>query len=393
MHWPRLAETTPKLILQMVIRLTESVYKIKRTWDHYSCSCPSRAIDSRTCKHLLDLLGEAHETARLKLKDPDSPLLHAPKRKSKPHRVTMPEAPQKDSADMAKTGSSIVGVDGTVPQLLLAKVWDVDDGPDPTGWWISEKLDGVRTFYDGKQLISRLGNRFSPPDAFMQQFPKDITLDGELFVGRGKFSATVSIVRTIDSPKWGDIKFHAFDIPSMETQPFEARMDELKSLFGPRGKFKSKQIKIVKQTEARSREHVIQELKAVEALGGEGLMLRKPQSLYVSKRSSTLLKIKTFFDAEAKVEDYLPGKGRLVGTVGSLVCRMESGKIFSVGSGLTDDDRRNPPSVGCIIVYRFQELSKDGIPRFPTFVGLSADKVMAKDADIPVNRIGGSKSS
>ncbi|KAJ7472567.1 hypothetical protein FB451DRAFT_1339465 [Mycena latifolia] len=374
------------------------MYTIKRTSGNYHCSCPawrnqSRPIDARTCKHLLDLLGEDYETARLKLKDPNGPSLSLPKRSSKPRKstaVTMAGGLDAD-APATKTDSKLLDAGGacsTSPELLLAKPWDVDDGPDPTGWWISEKLDGVRTFYDGKQLLSRLGNPFTPPTSFMQQFPKNITLDGELFAGRGKFSAAVSIVRTSDSANWGSIEFHVFDIPSMGSQPFESRMDKLQRLFGPRGKFKSKQIKIVAQEKAHSRDHVLQELKKVETLGGEGLMLRQPQ-LYEGKRSSTLLKIKTFFDAEAKVECHLPGKGRHTGTVGSLACRMESGKTFNVGSGLTDADRRNPPYIGDIVVYRFQELTKDGVPRFPTFVGVSADKVVAKDADISAHRMGG----
>ena len=37
-------------------------------------------------------------------------------------------------------------------------------------------------------------------------------------------------------------------------------------------------------------------------------MLRKPHSKYEGKRSSTLLKVKTFFDAEAEVVRYEPGK-------------------------------------------------------------------------------------
>ncbi|KAJ7157533.1 hypothetical protein C8R43DRAFT_401361 [Mycena crocata] len=183
-------------------KTSSAVYKIKRVSDHYHCSCPSwrnqaRNIIARTCKHLLDLLGEYYEAARLKLKDPYGPPPLTPKRPTKSRRASA-VAPETDGKDAEKSHSISLP-----PQLLLAKVWDLD-GPDPTGWWISEKLYGVRNFYDGIQLLSRLGNPFMPPTEFMQQFPKDITLDGELYAGRGKLNSAVSIVK---SSNCGDIEF------------------------------------------------------------------------------------------------------------------------------------------------------------------------------------------
>lgn len=84
-----------------------------------------------------------------------------------------------------------------------------------------------------------------------------------------------------------------FDIPSLSTQPFEARLEHLKKLFAPgTGSYASDKVIIVEQEKAKSRKHVLDKLKEIESLGGEGLMLRKPGSLYEGKRSSTLLKIK-----------------------------------------------------------------------------------------------------
>ncbi|KAJ3554647.1 hypothetical protein NP233_g12374 [Leucocoprinus birnbaumii] len=109
--------------------------------------------------------------------------------------------------------------------------------------------------------------------------------------------------------------------------------------------------------------------------------------LYEGNRSSTLLKVKTFYDAEAIVIGHIGGKGKNKGVTGALQCRMESGKTFSVGSGLTDKQRKNPPAIGAIIVYKFQELTKDRVPRFPTFVGIAADKDQPKDAEIPEHKL------
>jgi DNA ligase-1 len=72
----------------------------------------------------------------------------------------------------------------------------------------------------------------------------------------------------------------------------------------------------------------------------------------------------TFYDAEARVAGYVKGKGRLAGSTGALKCEMESGKTFNVGTGLSDKQRQKPPKIGAIITYRFQELTRDGVPRF-----------------------------
>ncbi|KAJ4474360.1 hypothetical protein J3R30DRAFT_3508310 [Lentinula aciculospora] len=384
---------------------SSSTYKVKRTWDSLllvtfpiislciidclssssfifsTCPAwrnqPSAPVNARSCKHLIALLGEKYEAARIKLKNLDSAALQTSKKGKK-------------SGDDDDNGSS----DKTDVTLLLANSWDVDKGPDPTGWWISEKLDGVRTFYDGKRMYSRLGNPFTPPQWFLDKLPQDVTLDGELFGGRGEFQNTVSIVKTMNSPHWKGITFNVFDIPSLSTQTFEARMERLKQLFAPgTGSHASSKVILVEQVQAKSRNHVLVKLKEIESLGGEGLMLRKSGSFYEGKRSSTLLKIKSFYDAEAVVTGYKPGKGRNAGVTGAVKCKMASEKTFDVGSGLNDQQRKNPPKVGSIIVYRFQELTKDGIPRFPTFLGEAADKTKPKDAVVTDYRKAGAKKS
>ncbi|KAF9020124.1 DNA ligase/mRNA capping enzyme [Hymenopellis radicata] len=403
---------------------SSSVYKVKRTWDHYYCTCPAWRnqggfpVNARTCKHLKELLGDAYEIARLKLKNPDGPAptsskankpaskgARTPSKRKRgqddddededeededededgqPAKKTRTQpARKKKSDDDDDSGPTAYKA---APELLLANKWDIEKGPDPTGWLISEKLDGVRTYYDGKQMYSRLGNPFTPPKWFLDKLPKDVTLDGELFSGRGKFQDTISIVKTVNSPHWRDITFQVFDIPSKGNEPFEKRIKHLERLFGEEGPYESDKVKVVEHIAAKSREHVLEELKKVETLGGEGLMLRKPGSRYEGRRSATLLKVKTFYDAEAIVTGHNEGHGRNVGVCGALLCKMESGKAFKVGSGLNDKQRKNPPKVGTIITYRFQELTRDGVPRFPTFVGEAVDKDEPKDAEVPEHR-------
>jgi len=120
--------------------------------------------------------------------------------------------------------------------------------------------------------------------------------------------------------------------------------------------------------------HLKEELAKVEALGGEGLMLRKPGSKYEAGRSFTLLKVKTFHDAEAKVIDHVAGMGKHKGRLGDLLVELEDGTRFNVGTGFSDKEREDPPEVGTIITFRYQELSDGGVPRFPSYVGLAIDK-------------------
>jgi len=412
--------TKPKVLLkdgedrEVSSMTSNSVYKVKRTMDHYYCTCPawrnqSRCpINARTCKHLKSLLGDAYEAARLKHANPDAAASTSnskkPSSKSKRKRGEQDEDEEKPRSKRTRQSKPASKADGEageesggetsegdrvdtggatkkVPELLLAVKWD-EAGLDPTGWWISEKLDGVRTYFDGKTFYSRLGNLFTPPDWFFKNLPKGVTLDGELFGGRGKFQDTVSIVKTINSPHWQSITFQIFDVPSLAEKPFEERFEYLQQTFGPGGPHAAPHIVVVEQVEAKNKEHVFQRLKEVENVGGEGVMLRKPQSPYEGRRSNTLLKVKSFYDAEAIVTGYVPGKGKNKGSMGSLKCKMASGKTFNIGTGFSDRQRQNPPKVGSIVVYRFQELTRDGVPRFPSFVGEAADKTEPKDAEV-----------
>ncbi|KAG9094737.1 hypothetical protein FS749_011933 [Ceratobasidium sp. UAMH 11750] len=367
---------------------SSSTYKVKRTWDHYYCTCPAwrnqggSPVNARTCKHLKALLGEEYEAARIKLKNPYG----AAATSSNDKGTRASKRQKKDSGDGAASGNGNGGVK-VDPKLLLAVKWDLTTGSDPTGWWMSEKLDGVRVYYDGKKMWSRLGNAFTPPKEFLDRLPKNVTLDGELFGGRGKFQDTVSVVKTINSPHWQNITFQIFDIPSRGSEPFEERVAYLKKHLS-----NIPQVNVVEHTMCKSREHLLETLKEVERDGGEGVMMREPGSEYEGKRSSTLLKVKTFYDGEAEVTGYEPGKGKHKGVTGALKCVMASGKKFSVGSGLSDKQRRAPPKIGEIITYRFQELTRDGVPRFPTFVGVCIDKDKPSDAPVPDHRVPGKAS-
>lgn len=320
-------------------------YVLKNTGGVYSCTCPawmnqSHPIERRTCKHLKKLRGEAAEALRV---GDDAP----------PPRAK-PEGGDEEASDEA-------------PPLLLAHVWQND--VDLEGWWMSEKLDGVRAYWNGTQFLSRLGNTYHAPDWFLEGLPST-PLDGELWCGRKKFQRCVSIARRQDkSEQWKELMFLVFDAPAHDA-PFEERLAFVKRSLEAQ---KPPYAKHHEHVRCESVEHLRTELARVEALGGEGLMLRKPGSRYEVGRSSTLLKVKSFKDAAARVVDHVAGAGRHKGRLGALVVEMEDGTRFSVGTGFSDEERRNPPDVGAIITFRYQELSEGGVPRFPSYVGVRDD--------------------
>lgn len=316
-------------------------YVLKNTGGVYSCSCPawrnqSLAIEQRTCKHLRKLRGDAAEEARV-------------------------------GGALPERAKAVKDKKGSEPPLLLAEAWDFVT--DPAGWWLSEKLDGVRAYWDGQKFLSRLGNVFHAPDWFIKGLPKE-PLDGELWLGRKSFQRAVSIVRRQDkSDHWKEIRYVIFDAPGLE-KPFESRSAFIKECVTG---LDAPHILAHEHQLCQGIDHLKAELARLEALGAEGLMLRKPGSKYESGRSSTLLKVKSFHDAEAKVLKHLEGAGKHKGRLGALFVELPDGTTFSVGTGFSDKERDSPPPVGSLITFRYQELSEAGVPRFPSYVGLHAE--------------------
>ncbi|MGC3967608.1 MAG: DNA ligase [Pirellulales bacterium] len=253
------------------------------------------------------------------------------------------------------------------PGVLLAETWDGEQ--DVAGWWLSEKLDGVRAVWTDRQFLSRQGNVFHAPKWFTADLP-EFPLDGELWLARRSFQRTVSIVRRHDEPAdWRKIRYVVFDAPA-ELALFERRVQMCRDHFQ---QCPALYVDVLEQSACRGRDHLDRELDRIESLGGEGIMLRRPESLYEAGRSSSLLKVKRFVDAEARVVDHEPGKGRHRGRLGALICELPGGVRFAVGSGLTDAERERPPVVGSTITFRYQELTERGAPRFPTYVRRRTD--------------------
>jgi len=248
------------------------------------------------------------------------------------------------------------------PALMLAKAYRSDIRL--SDYWISEKLDGVRAYWNGRQLISRQGNTFAAPQWFIGSFPKT-PLDGELWMGRENFAEVSGAVRRqIPNPaQWQKICFMVFDAPS-ELGDFDQRLQRLKTLFHT---INSPYIALIKQYKVGDEAALMQELDTVIAGGGEGLMLHLGSAPYRGIRSDDLLKLKRFSDAEAIVIGHVPGKGKFNGMLGALIVKTPAGREFKIGSGFSDEQRRRPPAIGSTITYKYQGYTATGLPRFASF--------------------------
>lgn len=260
-------------------------------------------------------------------------------------------------------GPAIPAVAGEPPPLLLAKPYT--DDIDVRDYWVSEKLDGVRAYWDGRRLLSRRGNVFQAPAWFTEGFPPH-PLDGELWLGRGAFEATLSAVRKQRpvAAEWRQLSYQVFELPGAAGD-FSQRLARLERIVAA---VNSPYLKLIPQQRFENQAALQKKLDEVVAGGGEGLMLHRADSLYATGRAAALLKLKTYEDAEAVVIAHLPGKGRNLGRLGALLVEMPDGRQFKIGSGFSDQERENPPPIGALVTYKYYGLSRRGIPRFASFL-------------------------
>ncbi|MBY6071829.1 DNA ligase [Marinobacter salsuginis] len=258
---------------------------------------------------------------------------------------------------------------GKPPELTLANVYQ--KGMSLDGYWVSEKLDGVRAYWTGERFLSRGGHDYRAPEWFTKGFP-DHPLDGELWMGRGRFAELSGAVRqeVPDDDDWQRIRFMVFDLPDKEAT-FDQRLARLRVLIEEVG---SPYMALVDQQRASTHKKLMQRLDEAVDGGAEGLMLRLGGSGYRSGRSNDLLKVKQYQDAEAVVVRHLPGQGKFEGLMGSLLVELEDGRQFRIGSGFTDGERASPPDPGTTITFKYYGLTATGLPRFASFLRIRNDE-------------------
>ncbi len=249
------------------------------------------------------------------------------------------------------------------PTLIQAEVYQASI--DPAEYWTSEKLDGVRAYWDGQRLYFRSGLPVPAPAWFTREFPK-IALDGELWLGRGTFERLVGIVRKAEAvdAEWREVRYMLFELPGAPGT-FGERAEAMRVLVEAA---RIPWLKTVEQFRVTDRKALMAKLDAVRAAGGEGLMLHRADALYATGRSGDLLKLKPYLDADATVIGHLPGKGRHAGRLGALIVLDDAGRSFRIGTGFSDAQRDHPPEIGSRVIYSYRGLTAKGLPRFPVFL-------------------------
>jgi len=255
-----------------------------------------------------------------------------------------------------------VHANAQTPKLPLA--YSYKPGIDINDYWLSEKLDGVRAYWNGKQLISKQGNVYFAPDWFISNFPAQ-PLDGELWIARHSFERVLSIVSdNTPGDDWRDVRYMVFDMVVPDV-PFTDRIAKLQILFKDT---QSPYLRLVEQTRIPNHEALMKKLTEITNAGGEGLMLHKGDSYYLAGRSNDLLKVKSYQDDEARVIGHLPGKGKYTGMLGSLLVETRDKKRFRIGTGFTDQQRLRPPPIGTIVTYKYYGKTANGLPRFASYM-------------------------
>ena len=132
------------------------------------------------------------------------------------------------------------------PNLLLLKTYK---DQNITGWVMSEKLDGIRAYWDGEKLLTRSGNIIHAPKWFTKDYPP-FEIDGELWSRRGDFENISSIVRDKNpSDDWKRIKHYIFEVPNAKGGLFE-RLAKVKA-------YEGNIIKIIPQLEVKDKIHLL----------------------------------------------------------------------------------------------------------------------------------------
>jgi DNA ligase-1 len=254
------------------------------------------------------------------------------------------------------------------PALMLANVYS----PHTTlaEYWVSEKYDGVRGYWDGHQLLTRGGEVVHTPAWFTLGWPAT-PMDGELWAGRGQFAHAVSTVRqqTPDDSAWHQMRFMVFDLPGHAGR-FTERLTACESQVAVLGQT---WVQAIHQWRVSTHAELLQQLQTITQSGGEGLMLHRADALYRGQRSDDLLKAKTHDDDEARVLAHLPGHGKYSGHMGALLVETPDGRRFKLGTGFSDTQRQHPPPVGAVVTYRYRGLNNSGLPRFASFMRWQQD--------------------
>lgn len=251
----------------------------------------------------------------------------------------------------------------TAPQIQHATTYTPT--MNVSNYYVSEKLDGIRGYWNGKNLVTRRGTHIHTPEFFTKGWPSQ-AMEGELWSTRGSFEKISSIVRKKrpNQQEWQTLRFMIFDLPHQEGG-FEIRVKAMKRLVK---QTKSPFLESIKQHSFSSQQALIAHLNHVVNEGGEGLMLHHKASIYQKGRNKQLMKLKPHFDDEAIVIAHLEGQGKYKNMLGALRVKTPDGISFNIGTGFSDRERTDPPPIGSIITFKYHGKTAKGVPRFASYL-------------------------
>lgn len=240
---------------------------------------------------------------------------------------------------------------------------------DVAGWLMSEKLDGIRGYWTGKQLFTRQGRVIHAPPWFTENFPP-FALDGELWRKRNDFAfVQQTVLDAVPSKNWREITYNIFEVPGADGD-FPARLDKAGRWFDV---YPATHVRIIEQIGCQGTDHLDAFLGSIESMGGEGIVIKDPSLAFQAGRSAHVLKVKNFSDMEGTVIAYNPGKGHFEGLLGSLTLRLENGIQFKLGTGFTLAQRKSPPPIGASVTFKYHGFTRNGVPRFASFMRVRRD--------------------
>ncbi|MGB5965221.1 MAG: DNA ligase [Sulfurimonadaceae bacterium] len=234
-----------------------------------------------------------------------------------------------------------------------------------SGWVMSEKLDGIRGYWDGKAMYSKNSKKLFTPKGFTKNFPS-FALDGELWSRHQDFEAVQSKVLKHNGT-WEGISYNIFEVPHAKGD-FFSRIDKAKQWFKDHP---NPYVQIIPQYTCQNTQDLDQYLDEVISSGGEGVMVKNPQLSYISGRTSSILKVKIAHDMEGKVIAVTIPSGS--DRMKSLTLELGNGIRFKLGNGYSEHQRLNPPVIGSLVTFKYYGFTKKGKPKFASFIHYRID--------------------
>ena len=231
---------------------------------------------------------------------------------------------------------------------------------------MSEKLDGIRGIWDGKNLYTKKGNKIYAPKKWLKDFPS-FALDGELWLDYHSLEKTASVVldKKPNVKQWSAINYYIFDVPKIcDSCSLLERLEKLQVYLKQNP---NQRIKIIPQFFIKNEKNLEEYFEKIVKKGGEGLILRN------NLNPNIAYKYKPYDESKCEVVGYVEGKGKNKGKMGSILCKgMIEGreKVIKIGSGFMQKERENPPKLQSIIAYKHNGYTKNGLPKFPVFLKL-----------------------